>query len=255
MRDSRFRWPEGFRPTEARVYVRNVRHIHYRAQSVWETLVRARSWPLWYPNASNVRLPGDVANLASGMVFHWTQSGIALRSEVREFEPPTRIAWFARSPWIQAYHAWDIHPERDMCTVVTEETQRGILPFVFGTLVRRRMLAIHERWLELLEENAGATYDMSVPLPPERTVAEVVDLVLGHGPPYDSDAIDAKLSAEFSLSAGDAALARDRTFGGVVRAATRNIANRPDPVDDPIAYESFERAWNDPSIVARHRPD
>jgi len=151
-----FRWPPGFRPGEAPLYVRNTRRIEQPAAAVWETLVQAPDWPSWYPNASNVILPGNTKQLGPGMKFRWRQTGIQLDAEVREFEPPTRIAWFARSPLIQAYHAWEIQPDGNACFVITDETQRGILPRLFGAVLEPRMLAIHDRWLACLDQASAS---------------------------------------------------------------------------------------------------
>jgi hypothetical protein len=98
----------------------------------------------------------------------------------------------------------------------------------------------------------GWTDDMNIPLPTGRTVEQVVDCVIQaalRGTPHD--AVEQLLVDEFLLSPDDAALARDRTFGGIVRAATRNQENCPQREKDPMAWESFQRAWRDPSIVAR----
>jgi Polyketide cyclase / dehydrase and lipid transport len=153
-----FRWPDGFRPEQAALYVRNVRRIEQPAVAVWDALVRAPHWPVWYRNASRVRLPNGAHELALGMRFRWTQTGIPLDCEIREFEPTARIAWFARSPLIQAYHAWDIQVDGDACLVVTDETQRGFLPRLFGPLLKPRMLTIHDRWLACLETESAPTH-------------------------------------------------------------------------------------------------
>ena len=60
--------------------------------------------------------------------------------------------------------------------------------------------------------------------------------------------LETEIAREFSLSAEDSAVAVDRAFGGITRAATRNEANRLDPVKDPIAFESYRRAlgWSGP---------
>lgn len=101
----------------------------------------------------------------------------------------------------------------------------------------------------------GWTDDMNIPLPPGRTEDEVVSLVLtlaleGIG----DEAIETGLQFAFALSPDDAALARDRVFGGIVRGATRNPGNRTDRQKDPLAWISFQRAMDDPSIVARLYP-
>jgi hypothetical protein len=105
-------------------------------------------------------------------------------------------------------------------------------------------------------DRQGWTDDLSVPLPPGRTVTELVDAVLRSAlraePAEDMDRL---LAVEFGLSAEDAELARDRCFGGLVRAATRNPLNCPAPDKDPVAWESFQRGLRDPSLVASIYPD
>jgi hypothetical protein len=98
------------------------------------------------------------------------------------------------------------------------------------------------------------TDDLTIPLPPGRTVGELVDVVLRStlaGTPADE--VERQLTAEFGLSPEDATLARNRAFGGLVRAATRNPQNCPPQDKDPVAWESFQRGTRDPSLVARVR--
>ena len=47
----------------------------------------------------------------------------------------------------------------------------------------------------------------------------------------------------------DAEFALDRVLGGIVRAATGNPANCPDPKKDPAASMSYQRAINQPGII------
>lgn len=99
------------------------------------------------------------------------------------------------------------------------------------------------------------TDDLTIPLPPGRTIAELVDLVLQAAlREAPADEIEQALVNEFSLSNDDAQLACDRAFGGLVRAATRNTANRPAREKDPVAWESFQRGTNDPTLVTRIYP-
>ncbi len=97
---------------------------------------------------------------------------------------------------------------------------------------------------------------MHIPLPSGRTVSDVVDLVLARvADAASADEVEALLAAEFDLDPDDAALARDRALGGIVRAGTDNEHNRPDSVKDPIAYEAYQRAIADPSLPGRYFPD
>lgn len=101
----------------------------------------------------------------------------------------------------------------------------------------------------------GWTDDMNVPLQPGRTVDEVVEHVIRNALAGVGDAeTERQLAESFSLSREDAALARDRTFGGIVRAATGNARNCPDRAKDRIAWTSFQRAIADPSIIKRIYP-
>lgn len=101
----------------------------------------------------------------------------------------------------------------------------------------------------------GWTEDLSVPLPPGRTVAEITTFVLENAIAKVAykDMIKA-IEDTFGLSPDDAELVCDRVFGGVVRASTGNVANQPDPVNDPFAHASFQQAQRDPAIIAALRP-
>jgi len=46
--------------------------------------------------------------LAAMYGFCWSQTGVALDSTVQEFAPFERLAWFAESPLVRAYHTWDL---------------------------------------------------------------------------------------------------------------------------------------------------
>lgn len=102
---------------------------------------------------------------------------------------------------------------------------------------------------------SGWTDNMNVDVPTDRTIDEVVDFVIHAALSRVPDAqIESDLRTTFGFSPEDAALARDRVFGGIVRAATRNPANRPSRKKDPLAWESFGRAMSDAAIVASLYP-
>jgi hypothetical protein len=99
------------------------------------------------------------------------------------------------------------------------------------------------------------TDDLTVLLPPGRTVGELVDVVLQATlKGVASEVIERTLARDFGLSESDAALALDRSMGGLVRAATGNVANCPARDKDPMAWEAFHRGIDDPAIVARIFP-
>lgn len=94
-----------------------------------------------------------------------------------------------------------------------------------------------------LSQGVAWTDDMSVALPPGRAISDLVTYTVTLSERGRSGLeLETAVAREFSLSDDDAALAVDRVFGGITRAATRNEANRPDPVKDPVAFESYRQA-------------
>lgn len=84
------------------------------------------------------------------------------------------------------------------------------------------------------------------------TVVELVDFIINAGlAGVDPQQTCGEIQTRFRISPEDAELAMDRTYGGIVRAKTKNPLNRPDHDTDPIAFESYERARRDETITQR----
>jgi hypothetical protein len=147
-------WPSEFAPSRAPVHVSNELHSTAHPAAVWAWLVRAADWPTWYSNSRAVCLPDDAKDLATGMSFRWQTFGVRVTSQVREFEPLQRIAWDARTAGLLAYHAWLIVPTVKGCTIITEETQYGLLGRLGNWLMPKRMYRGHQHWLEQLDRVA-----------------------------------------------------------------------------------------------------
>lgn len=101
----------------------------------------------------------------------------------------------------------------------------------------------------------GWTDVLTVPLPPNVSVDGLVDFIVQAALKGTPDIVtEQMLVTQFGLSAGDAALVRDRTFGGIVRAATRNPLNCPSADKDPFAWTSFQRATKQPELIGAIYP-
>ena len=97
----------------------------------------------------------------------------------------------------------------------------------------------------------GWTDDVTIPLPPGRTVDDFVEFVIQSALTGTPDVqTEQALVTTFGISPGDAALVRDHVYGGIVRAATGNAANRPDATKDPFGCGSYDRATREHSIIA-----
>jgi len=146
-------WPNEYSPKNTHVFVSNEIAIPAPPETIWAWLIRAKSWPEWYSNSSNVDLQGP--NLAAGMTFHWKTFGVSLESRVREFVSCQRLAWDAKSFGVNAYHAWLLDPRPDGTTrVLTEETQNGWIARPGSALMPNRMHRFHQLWLEGLSAKA-----------------------------------------------------------------------------------------------------
>jgi len=145
-------WPESLSPGNAVLFSHNQLVIDASCAEIWSFLVAAPKWPQWYANASNVRIADDASRLLEkGSAFTWTTFGIAVRSQVREFEPPVRLAWYGEAEQMTAYHTWLLRPLPTGCSVVTEETNNG--PGAIA-LRRDKPEAIHDghaQWLAQLK--------------------------------------------------------------------------------------------------------
>lgn len=96
---------------------------------------------------------------------------------------------------------------------------------------------------------------MTICLPPGRKVEEFVEFVVQQALAGQADAdTEREMVRVFELSPEEAALVRDRVLGGIVRAATGNLANRPEATKDPFACASFLRATREPGIISAIYP-
>jgi hypothetical protein len=91
----------------------------------------------------------------------------------------------------------------------------------------------------------GWTDDMNILLV-GATADDVVEFILARAPLADYTDVDYEglllaVAERFAISQDDAALALDRTQGGVVRARTRAPENCPSRDKDPMAYASYQK--------------
>lgn len=146
-------WPRRFHPDVAPIHIKNELHTSATPEQVWVSLIKARHWPRWYPNAKRV-MTGD-ADLNADSIFHWTTFGVRLKSVVAEFIPNERIAWSAKGLGVDVYHAWLIEKTPNGCKITTEETQYGWACKLSHKIWPKRMYKQHQIWLEKLSQKAS----------------------------------------------------------------------------------------------------
>lgn len=148
-------WPAAYQPEKAGFYVHNKMDINASPEVVWNILLRAETWPAWYPGAAAVQVKNTPeGNLSDGSVFTWKTMGLHFESTVREFEPFSRLSWESRKKSIKGYHAWLILPTENGCMLVTDESQHGWLTFFEKTFQPKKLQRLHAAWLEAIKQKA-----------------------------------------------------------------------------------------------------
>jgi uncharacterized protein YndB with AHSA1/START domain len=147
-------WPDRYAPNRVAARVSNEITIAAPAAAVWAWLIRATSWPEWYPNSSAVRITSGKPTLSLGERFNWRTFGVSVKSTVREFVPEERIAWDGSGLLLDVYHGWLIEKRTGGCWVLTEENQNGLAARSQALLMPHRMYRGHELWLSRLKVQA-----------------------------------------------------------------------------------------------------
>jgi hypothetical protein len=92
--------------------------------------------------------------LGPGVEFRWTTFGIRVRSKITEFEPEQQIAWTARAFGVRVFHRWFFTTEGAGTLIVTEECEKGPLPWLIRRWMNPALHAGHRLWLESLKQAA-----------------------------------------------------------------------------------------------------
>ena len=144
-------WPSGAAPDDCPVYVHNEIIVAAKPAVVWAWLVRPDLWPGWFDGASGVKGEGTNPVLVVGTQLAWHMIGADIRVEVKRVDVGTRLEWEGGAGGVHAYHTWLIEPAPDGGTrIVTDETERGVLPWLLRGFIHGRVHDAHQAWIESL---------------------------------------------------------------------------------------------------------
>jgi hypothetical protein len=145
------RWPQGFAPASCPVFVVSEHEVAAPPAVVWKWLCRADLWPTWFKRSSKVRFEGGPApELGLGSRVVWSMLGATIRVTVKTCEPPRALDWEGGANGVYAYHAWLLEPASGGTRVLTQETERGPLPWLLRWYLRGALHGAHQDWLESL---------------------------------------------------------------------------------------------------------
>lgn len=148
-------WPDNERPQGAHVFAHNECIVAAPPDRVWDLIVTAQGWSEFYANAQFVRLADPRQHrLERGSVFRWVTFGLPITSEVDPCEPPRLIGWRWWGIGARGYHVWLLEPHECGTRIVTEETQRGVLPWLLRPILHRLLPLGHGYWLRQLANRA-----------------------------------------------------------------------------------------------------
>ena len=157
--ESDWKWLPGYEPERAVHRIQTSLAIVAPARAVWKQLIGAAEWPNWFAMSKDVLLPDGKAELESGMCFKWTIQGVQFESTIYQFEPFRRLSWRSSNPLISTCHIWALEERNGSTNVITDETQRGLLPTLLGFVVRQKLRKGQQTWLDSL---AARTIDVCV---------------------------------------------------------------------------------------------
>ncbi len=132
------------------MYVHNELTTSASPAQVWAWLVRADLWPSWFPGATKVRFAAGGPQLAAGARVSWRMLGANIKVEVKLCETGRQLDWAGGAAGVHAYHAWLLEPSGSGTHIVTDETERGPLPFALRWYLRGALHRAHQQWIEAL---------------------------------------------------------------------------------------------------------
>jgi short-subunit dehydrogenase/uncharacterized protein YndB with AHSA1/START domain len=140
------RWLRPATAAQPPIVVDNEIVVPASAERVWEVLTDVERWPTWYRACRWVRIEG------SGESFRWKAHPVRLRSSVVSSERPNMFAFVADGLGVHADRTFTLRrsPDGAGTTVVSHETQVGVLPrSARGYLARRLHAANDEMFADL----------------------------------------------------------------------------------------------------------
>jgi hypothetical protein len=143
-------WPKGSEPSNCPVYVHNEIVIPASPEATWKWLCRADLWPTWFKGCADVRFESGGPSLALGSIVVWRMLGATIRVTVRKSASPRALDWEGGARGVHAYHAWLLEPADGKTRLVTDETERGPLPWVLRWYLRGALHRAHQEWIESL---------------------------------------------------------------------------------------------------------
>lgn len=151
-------WPLGVAPADASFDIANEGDVAARPETVWAWLTRADLWSTWFPRATKVHFEKGGPTLETGTVVVWDMLGSTIRVTITRAEPPYVLAWEGGAGGVHAYHSWLIAPAAQGSHVVTLETERGIVPALFGWTYKNKLRAAHDEWIAALAKVAAGDH-------------------------------------------------------------------------------------------------
>lgn len=148
-------WPIEYEPSKSKFFVHNEIAINASPEIVWQFLIDALKWELWYEGAKNVSFKNVTdKKLNANSIFEWETMGLKFESTIKQFEPNKLLAWESKKRSIQGFHVWLIVPTDKGCKVITDESQNGWLTFFEKTFQAKKLEKLHDIWLSELKKKS-----------------------------------------------------------------------------------------------------
>lgn len=153
-------WPNGYRLSETEFYIHNKIEIKASPEVVWNILIKAEDWPLWYKGMKSTEIIGSTdGTLKANSNMKFNTMNRDFEGKIIEFQPFERLTWETTNPKLNAIHAWLIIPTDKGCLVVTDESQYGRLAKLQTFFAPNKLRKLHDVWLTELKNKAESKND------------------------------------------------------------------------------------------------
>jgi hypothetical protein len=109
--DGPWHWPGGLTPQESDLYRQDAVETSASPDVVWNHLIDAVRWPVWWPGLRSVSLrTGPAGRVGPESTLEMRITQCLLQLSVAEYEPRRRLAFFGYSAVMTCYWTWLLGP-------------------------------------------------------------------------------------------------------------------------------------------------
>ncbi len=135
------------------VYARNKISIAASPKEVFDAIVNAKDWQLFYLNGTVSEITSKrrdaIDRLEPEATFKWKTLGHNTKSKVVVYDENRALGWISDDALFRGFHRWVLRKEGEGTHVMTDECHQGLATIFYDREAMARSLTVsHQLWLE-----------------------------------------------------------------------------------------------------------